>query len=86
MSEDTKQPEDSGFVASHCSAFFEEVESRSGGDIVISTVRPATPEEIANAKLLHERGACPHSIVNDEKGWMYDYRYCVTCGKGLGVI
>lgn len=73
-------------VASHCSAFFEEVAARSGGDIVLSTVRPATIEEIEEARRLHEQGECPHNIVVDEKGWMYDYRVCVTCGKGLGAI
>ena len=66
--------------------FFEEVKERSGGDIVLSTVRPATPEEIEDARRLHMQGECPHNIVHDEKGWMYDYRSCVTCGKGLGAI
>jgi len=62
------------------------VGSRSGGDIVISTVRPATTEEIEEARRLHALGECPHNIVRDEKGWMYDLRSCVTCGKGLGAI
>ena len=86
----TNQAENKGDVAapssSHGSAFFEEVTARSRGDIVLSIVRPATTEEIKEARRLHEHGECPHNIVVDKKGWMYDYRVCVTCGKGMGAI
>jgi hypothetical protein len=66
--------------------FYEEVTVRSGSTPICSTVRPATSAEIAEALALHQEGKCPHTIVRDEEGWPYDFRYCVTCGAGLGAI
>lgn len=66
--------------------FFEEVTERLCGHVLTSSVRPATDQEIAEAARLHSEGRCPHTIVADEKGWLYDIRTCVTCGAGLGAI
>lgn len=66
--------------------FFENVTSRIGEHIISSDVRPATEEEIKKAELLNIDGKCPHNIVYDESGWLYDERHCATCGKGLGLI
>ncbi len=67
-------------------AFLETVTERIAGHIIASTVRPATEAEIAEAERLHSEGQCPHNIVRDERGWLYDFRFCVTCGSGLGII
>lgn len=66
--------------------FCEVVTEKIGDIIIASDVRPATVVEINNAEMLHKEGKCPHNIVYDERGWMYDFRYCFTCGRGLGVI
>jgi hypothetical protein len=67
-------------------AFFEEVTERFCGQVVASTIRSATAQDIAEARLLHDQGKCPHNIVIDEKGWLYDARSCFICGKGLGAV
>jgi len=72
--------------AETCSVFYEEITERIGEHVVISTVRPATAEEIVVAQRLNEKGECPHNIIQDEQGWMYDFRSCFTCGKGLGTV
>ena len=56
------------------------------GHIIASDIHRATKAEIKKAKDLHAKGKCPHNIVWDEPGWMYDYRSCYTCGAGLGAI
>lgn len=66
--------------------FVETVTERFCGHVLASDIRPATQEDIAQAAALHARGECPHNIVYDVAGWMYDYRRCGTCGKGLGAI
>ena len=67
-------------------AFIETVTERFAGHIVASDVRLATEKEIEAARKLHEAGKCPHNIVVDEKGWLYDYRSCFVCGCGLGTV
>lgn len=62
---------------------------RAGPDpqhVMMSTLRKPTPEEIRIAEELHAQGKCPHTIVYDKQGWMYDTRYCGTCGICLGLI
>ena len=66
--------------------FFEEVKEAVCGVVIQSTVRDATPEDIERAKQLHEHGQCPHNVVVDELGYLYDSRSCFTCGKGLGLV
>jgi hypothetical protein len=66
--------------------YFEEVKERFAGEIIASTCRPATKAEIDECKRLHAKGKCPHTIVIDEKAYMYDYRLCGVCGAGLGAI
>lgn len=56
------------------------------GHILSSDLRPATEQEIEFAKQQHTQGRCPHNIVEDETGWLYDVRKCAICGKGLGLI
>lgn len=56
------------------------------GKILRSDIRPATKEDIEKAQNLHRQGHCPHNVVKDERSWLYDYRVCFTCGKGLGAI
>jgi len=68
-------------------AFYEEVKERGVGGIpLISTVRPATDAEISWAEAMNNQGKCPHVIVEDKEGWLYNLRHCVTCGKFLGFI
>lgn len=66
--------------------WYEVVTERIGPHILASTLRPATPADIAEAERLHALGQCPHTIVEDESGWLYSFRRCVTCGRGLGAI
>lgn len=67
--------------------FFEEViERAANGCVTRSNVRPATQAEIDVAILGFQQGNCPHNIIVDERGFMYDYRTCATCGCGLGVV
>lgn len=58
----------------------------------------ATTKEMARLKRIAEKGreadkksteilaTCSHRVVLDTPGWMYDFRNCVICGKGLGLI
>lgn len=66
--------------------FFEEVTERIGNCVLASKIRDATKEEIARAAEQHAAGKCPHNIVVDEYAYMYDFRSCFTCGKGLGTV
>jgi hypothetical protein len=56
------------------------------GHILSSTIRPATEADVKQAMDLHKTGNCTHTVVMDERGWLYDYRVCATCGKGLGLL
>lgn len=56
------------------------------GHIISSELRPAEPEDVRAAWEAHQRGKCPHNVIWDEPGWMYDFRECATCGAGLGAI
>ena len=66
--------------------FVETVTERIGRHIVMSTIRPATKADIEKARKLHVKGKCPHNVVVDEVGYMYDFRGCFICGKGLGTV
>ena len=56
------------------------------GDVIASSVRRATEEDVVAAMALHDSGKCDHSIIYDIPGWMYDVRVCAICGTGLGCI
>lgn len=66
--------------------FVEEVTERMCGFVTASTVRPATKEDIVNAKRLCEQGKCPHTCVVDIDCYPYWIRKCYTCGEGLGTV
>ena len=66
--------------------FFEEVTDRIGEVVLASKVRDATEEDIKKEMENHKNGNCQHTIVKDELGWMYDFRSCAICGKGLGTV
>ena len=67
--------------------YVETVTGRGPGDTVTaSTLRPATAKDVRAAKRQRKLGKCTHSVVRDERGWMYDYRWCATCGAALGAI
>ena len=66
--------------------YFEKVTNRIGEHIISSNVKEATPTQIQEAVTLHAKGKCPHTIIVDEGGYMYDFRKCAVCGKGLGAI
>ena len=74
------------FYAIAGSAFVETVTKHVCGRVLESTIRPATKNDIELAQELHVKGNCPHNVVMDEAGWMFDFRSCHTCGKGLGVV
>jgi len=86
MENDNNSTAGSDCPAATCSVFFEDVMERIGGHVIASTVRPATAEEIVAAQRLYEKGKCHHNIIQDKQGWMYDFRSCFTCGKGLGIV
>lgn len=56
------------------------------GTIISSTIRDATQSDMDEAEKLHSEGKCQHRVVWDEPAWLYDYRACYTCGKGMGAI
>jgi hypothetical protein len=66
--------------------YFEEVLEKFNGQVIRSNIREATPEDIKQAITLHIEGKCPHTIVYDYSGWVYDTRICGVCGAGLGLI
>lgn len=66
--------------------FFEEVLEIIGDVVIQSNIREATSDEIVEAEILHKEGKCPHTIIYDESGYLYDYRICHTCGKSLGSV
>lgn len=66
--------------------YFEEVTERYAGIVIGSNIREASQEEITEARNLHNQGKCPHTIVYDEYGYMYDCRTCHTCGAPLGTV
>ena len=67
--------------------FVETVTERIDKHVLASTIRPATPEDVAAAQARVDRGEpCDHTIVWDEPGWLYDTRSCHTCGAGLGTV
>jgi hypothetical protein len=66
--------------------YYENVSERIGKQVFASTIEIATEEQIQEARQLNSKGKCPHTIVVDEEGWMYDFRSCAICGKGLGLI
>ena len=64
----------------------ETVTDRIGRHVLASTVRPATQQDVDAAQALHAQGKCPHNVVEDERGWLYDVRICAICGQGLGTV
>ena len=66
--------------------YYEEVQERYAGVVLRSTVRPATDEEVAECRRLHADGKCPHTIIIDTPGWLYNFRDCAVCGASLGTV
>lgn len=66
--------------------YFEKVTNQIGEHVLSSSVTEATPSQIQKAVTLHAQGKCPHNIIVDEPGYVYDFRKCAVCGKGLGAI
>lgn len=64
----------------------ETVTSRIGPHILASNLRPATQADLQAARELHAAGKCPHNVVRDTYGWLYDFRSCAVCGQGLGTV
>lgn len=68
------------------SVFVETVTDRIGHHVLASNIRQATMEDVKKAVELYKNGKCSHNIVADEQGWLYDFRSCFVCGKGLGTV
>lgn len=66
--------------------FYEDVKEKIGNRVIRSSCRPTTQNEIEKAEKLYKEGNCTHCIVYDELGYIYNTRYCYTCGICLGVI
>lgn len=65
----------------------EVVTSRMGNVILASTVKPASEQDIQEAKeQFANTGKCDHRIVVDEDCWPYSVRSCYICNAGLGVL
>lgn len=62
------------------------VTERFCGHVSASTLRDATQADLDRADRLHLKGKCPHNVIYDVAGWMYDFRFCATCGRSLGMI
>lgn len=66
--------------------YVEEVLEEFCGRVVRSNLRKATMEDFKASEELHKVGKCPHNLIVDEHGWLYDIRYCFVCGTGLGTV
>ncbi len=67
--------------------YFEDVKERFCGHITSSTLRDASDDEISDARQQFKKtGKCNHNLIQDTAAWLYDYRDCAICGKGLGAI
>ncbi len=66
--------------------FVEIVTERINGFVLASNIRDVTDDDIKQAEELHKQGKCPHNVVVDTLSYMYDFRECYTCGKGLGTV
>lgn len=66
--------------------YYEEVLERCAGQVLRSHVREATVAEVEECRRLHLEGNCPHTIIVDTRGWLYDCRDCAICGAGLGTV
>lgn len=64
----------------------ETVTERIGPHVIASTIRPATGDDLREARALADRGACDHRVIVDDPGWLYDFRSCWACGQGLGTV
>ena len=54
--------------------------------VLMSSNRDLTLKDVRNSMKLHNEGKCDCLCFQDEAGWLYDFRHCVVCGKGLGLI
>ena len=67
--------------------FKEIVTSRIGDQVLASRLEEATKVEIEEAqKQFKETGKCDHIFCVDTHSWLYDFRDCYICGKGLGTV
>lgn len=67
--------------------FVEDVSQRFCGHVLVSSVRPATDEEVRIARdEFLSTGKCKCNLVVDHAGWMYTTRSCAICGAGLGAL
>lgn len=63
------------------------VHERFLGRVLISDLEDPGEGELEQAQeIFHATGSCSHEFVQDEKGWLYDYRRCAVCGEGLGTV
>lgn len=52
-----------------------------------SKIIEASLNKVDEAKLVFlETGKCDHSFIVDTCNWLYDFRTCAVCGKGLGTV
>lgn len=68
-------------------AFVEEIIEGRGDHAGISNLHDASAEEIAQFKSKpcdHENAT--EALIYDEPSWLYDFRFCVVCGAGLGTV
>lgn len=52
----------------------------------VSHVREVKRSDVDEAYESFKNGECKHILRADSYGYMFDVRYCVLCGKGLGFI
>jgi hypothetical protein len=56
------------------------------GKTIIAEVREASEEEIKEFKSKECNHSSQDLLIYDEKGWLYDARYCGVCNKCIGLI
>ena len=66
--------------------YYEVITEGTPDHIISSKFHKANRKEILEAKKLHKKGKCPHTIFYDLAGYPYDFRVCGTCGNGKGTI
>lgn len=67
--------------------FREIVTERVGPHILDSRIEDCTQADVdAAIRRFKDTGHCGHEYVWDEPGYLYNFRECAVCGKGMGAI
>lgn len=64
----------------------ERVTAHGVSHVLHSKLRKPTIEEVAAEIDNHASNRCNGTITVDDIGWLYDFRSCAICDRGLGTV